>query len=513
MEVVSISSLSTELNMNKYITVALILFVFLLEESRAHLSNRESFSLSDQIQMLRPSGELIDTIYHYVSKEPSYQKELSSITIYFYDIEGILQERLGQRWVTGLYENDWKETWEYDSDGHEIGWEYTEWNGTLWAPKERIEHLYGSDSELLSYAYFQGIMPNGDWRKKEKRSYSYQNILLAEEVVQVGEPSLNIWIHSEKMNRTYDGQDRLIEKRLSSWSNTTSNWSFIERIRYIYESGGQLDETSFDIWDDSNNDWQENSRIVYSYDTNGWRIEESLQRLLGSQWEDSTRLAFIYNNDGRELERLEEHWLVDSSMWVRKNKQLRSYDLEGNENNVSFLLWNEITGAWVPDSQYLAVFNTMNQPIEEVYKTGEGNLWIPEYRFLKMYNENDNLERVCLDTWDTDSLNWRNRSEDLYVYKSVVVSDIDIDQEVGKLLVYPIPANHICNVEIPDILHSDFEMRIHALDGRLIKYVGKFRGGERAKFNVRALGIPSGGYLIELKDKDGKKYLNRLLIK
>lgn len=167
--------------------------------------------------------------------------------------------------------------------------------------------------------------------------------------------------------------DKLIQALHQEWNG--SNWVDAQKGLYEYDANGNLTEAFTQIWNDSV--WVDYSLAIYTYDVNNFMTEMLYRVNFGFGMMDFMKMIYSFDevnhiyqmiqqgydftsgqmlNVGRltiqlaednlrYLERLSESWDKVNNIWINKEKEIPTYDVNGFRTEKLEMEWDG--SAWV----------------------------------------------------------------------------------------------------------------------------------------------------------------------
>jgi len=179
------------------------------------------------------------------------------------------------------------------------------------------------------------------------------------------------WIESTMVIRTYDTNNRYIERKSLTWDG--SSWINDEKTVNTYTVIGKTNENITYKWDGST--WENDKKITYFYDPTGQEMEESVNYTWnGTTWENVTKS--IYNGSAGIIDEvIVQSWV--SGNWENEMKYDLGYDGMMNNNLVVVHEWSN--NQWEEYSKEEYVFDNYSAMIEYVSSIWDGSAWVYEH--------------------------------------------------------------------------------------------------------------------------------------
>jgi hypothetical protein len=320
--------------------------------------------------------------------------------VYAYDAAGnrTLEESYswdGYRWTGSV-----KYTYAYDRKGVLTLWEQYKWKDNQWV-KEHEQHytrknfnskvyvnlnvFYDEDGNRQGYALFvQGSGLSWAVRMPEESRMEYQTV--------------------------FDAHDNLIRVE----TTVLSDGKRVPFQRYMLKYSNNH-PVSVDVYDYDGKDIKE----MYYKATNKYDAEGNLTL------SESYRKGWIYAQN-----RYMRNYTQKESIWVRLNKQVGTYDANGNTLSSEYYSWDTSSAGWIGNWKYTGTYDADGRELsyeEYTWETLSGD-WIGSWKYVRTYDANGRELSYESYNWDTSSGDWigswketyeeRNEYGDVILYKS-----------------------------------------------------------------------------------------------
>ena len=369
---------------------------------------------------------------------------------YGYNSNGFKNYELSYNWDATL--NSWinksKKEYNFNSNGQELSNLNYIWNSTSnsWVESQKSLNEYDSKGNQ-TYMEAQ-IFMSGTWymSAKQKVEINYNTL---------GNPELattyawntqnNTWNTTARMKveYTYNSDNRLT---LEKTTGIELGYSYLTgEIRYEYDATGRKTltasydnqgrgknktELAFDAnnnsilkaeysWSTSTNNWQGSSKVEYAFDANRNKTLEmtSAWDFTNNVWQ-YTGTKFEYTFDATNNKTLNSWYTWDSTSktWKGSNKEVTTYNTNGQKIQYVKSIWNTTTSAWSENQKTDYTYNTKKLLATELNSTNTTNVWKMASRYVYSYSTTNLLKMIQYDTYSTNFSYWHFIYRDKYFY-------------------------------------------------------------------------------------------------
>ncbi|PJJ48824.1 T9SS type A sorting domain-containing protein [Hymenobacter chitinivorans] len=371
------------------------------------------------------------------------------------------------------------------------------------------------------------------------------------------ETTTNSWLVSGKEVNTYNSQG-LLTQQVDQDSATAVNYG---RTLYSYDAQGK--ETSYTRQNWTNNAWVNAYRSLTTRDSHGNETLYESQDWNGSAWVTTygTQLVYTYNGSGaitQEIRKELENGVyvnTDRISYTYTNGQLSALLYEEwnntawqNDGRILDIVWYDyannrpasyreqtfIGNSFVDESRYTISWSANGSNVEtrEVYninawfnyrrytetKDSQGNdqlytteswtnnAWkqIEGYRYINVYNSNNNLIRQVEQDFDEVALQYVNYNKSTYSnFQTITLAARNAALEAQSAL-YPNPANGVVTLEVAGLSKTESatgEVR-NAL-GQLVQNFTVRPQAGKLSTQLDLTGLKSGVYTVRLQTAEG----------
>ncbi len=323
-------------------------------------------------------------------------------------------------------------TYNYDEYDYNLIEEFTEYLiGDEWTDLDMINYEYDFLGNVLEVLIKNVV--NGNWVNSQFYSYSYENGVLSEVVLQ----------------KWQDG----------AWINETKE---------VYNYNG--DVTTVLCWDWNGTNWTSNELYTYTY--NNESIELLIQYMQSGAWQNSKKLTYTLDFDEHITEILEEVWVEHE--WEKR--ELSVYDFVGGVYNTKKLMyWDE--ESWSDKELFEFEYVDGNAVHGTCKMKNEDGLW---------YEIDDNIEmaygysaaqktyfasEVSMTYVDITSLNENTQATNIKVYPVPAENEIFIQAEgFQKAEIYSLTGQKMMEslqtkLNVSALVSGVYLLKVHNMDG------------------------------------------------
>ncbi len=194
-----------------------------------------------------------------------------------------------------------------------------------WVSENRISYQYNGNNQGI-FSTFELWKPGtGTWELRSTTETTYSNtgkVLENTSKIFVG----NVVSSGTRNLYTYDGNDRVIELSLQTWSNGP----FVNNQKISYQYNGDevdIQSSSTSSWNLGTNAWAaSHKRAMYSYAPNQWVVLE--EKLLNNEWEPFARSTHQSDDNDLPTVSLYETWNTTTLDWVLTSGTALEYNMD-----------------------------------------------------------------------------------------------------------------------------------------------------------------------------------------
>ncbi len=228
------------------------------------------------------------------------------------------------------------------------------------------------------------------------------------------------------------------------FSTIIEDYDLKNRTIYEYNSEGKIILESLFNWDDINQTFFDKSKTHYLYDDENHLIEKWTENFYSPIWQNGLRSIYVYENN-LLVEELFQNWNSNSGEWVNKERLLISFNSDGLTSEATYQLWDSYSADFFNSYRLLYTYNDNGQVDffqTELWYYETWNAWEKYYYFydadgnnnlsqlqvwdgydwhlseqdFMTYNDQNNLVESISQSWDIDSLYWKNVYKYTYEY-------------------------------------------------------------------------------------------------
>lgn len=355
------------------------------------------------------------------------------------------------------WQDNYKETYTYDSYGNVTHVVYLEWDQgwEQWELYEKVEIKYTNDMlyDSLISLYWTGT----DWLKSYLEVFSYNSSNLVSKVVSMNwDSNTETWLGNSKKEYTYTTNLNLSERVFYYWDFTSIAWEPSYKEDYTYDFDNLLIQEIDFNWDHMANQFQNSQKYEYFY--NYYKdLTESFSYSWGfysSQWENDRKYEYDYTNNGQINTELVWEWDDNSGAWELDRKHEYGFDSNGNPNLELYSYWTG--GQFQYSSKYEYSYDLT---------VLLSNVMVGQYEFYPDYSEKIvNLPLAYID-YDYNGNSWEEDDKTKYFYSSINLDVFELSSE--DILLYPNPTTDLINIQL-NTETSPISIQIYNLSGQMV---------------------------------------------
>jgi len=284
----------------------------------------------NQFQKVSDSNSRLDSVIAYDENGNEY----ISINSYTPDRQlasAVKKIKYGQ---SPQWENDSKESLEYDTDGNKVSSVYETWDGNQWVNSQRYSYGYDANGNMTFFEW--GMWDGNQWSNGFKFTMTYNsNGFLVMEIYHVWDGTA--WSDNLKTSYTNDSNGNIITEIIEGWYGT--QWENLNRYSFTYDTNGSMITELHEHW--AINQWVTNNRFFYTYTLNELltKVQETWQ---GSEWVNFSQHLYTYDLNGNRLSLLYQIW--NNSQWVDEWRDIYTYD--SNNSCMTGIHQKWVSGNW-----------------------------------------------------------------------------------------------------------------------------------------------------------------------
>lgn len=226
------------------------------------------------------------------------------------------------------------------------------------------------------------------------------------------------FINQSKEIHDFDDQNRWILSEYYYWDTYTNTWIGNSKYESEYDdNGNQIMYASYSNWDEINNSWIGSYKYFKEYDNN-YLISRIYQYWNNDEfdWQFDTKTE--YSNAGNVYTTTYYDWSTYTQTWIPEDKEVETYDDNGQYLAYEGFYWNEDAQDWIPVLKYIdIIYDTYGNMIEYTgYMWDEdAQEWVNAEKLEATANEFGYLIATYYE-WDTDLSEWVGYEKEEYGY-------------------------------------------------------------------------------------------------
>ncbi len=219
---------------------------------------------------------------------------------------------LGEKWTSGAWVTDSRETNFYDVNGHLINSRAQSWNGVSWDNSFQMNYTIDPITGTTSQMVWQ------NW-------------------------SASTWVDFIKISYTYNSSKQVLTETTEMLVLIPST----SKKTYTYVSG-LLTNTLTQNWNGAS--WDDKTQSAFTNNSDGNPTLEVEQSWDGIQWNNSRQTTSTYNPSSKKIvTEVIDDWTI--SVWVPSSKDTYQYDGSGYLINTLSQIWDAGITNWKDDLQ------------------------------------------------------------------------------------------------------------------------------------------------------------------
>lgn len=348
-----------------------------------------------------------------------------------------------------------RHTSKFDERGNELYNTYSRWDleTKRWIEAEKIEKTYDQQDRMISYAEYE--MHGGQWRGLARSTQVFDSHTAA--TVQYTNKDGN-WQPTYKNTSRLDNADRELLTINYQWDNLNNDWSNWMKHEYLYLRDSLLKETVTYHWKDGN--WVNHEKITYKYVPNSSMVSN---RVVYSGTSEGWELKHLMKTSYYQSKKWEEafYWAAKEGKWKRETLSETYFDRHGRETDFLSMAWSEQAGKYIGQFQRLSLYDdrgrlTLSQEIQ--FEKGKPKSGM---QMSFKFDKDGNLYSEAVHTLDVKTAKWIDQDLREFAFdKGIVLLEEEGDEVLDKA--------RIGYDNIPKNKHAVKEIRHYKLaDGKM----------------------------------------------
>lgn len=348
----------------------------------------------------------------------------------------------------------------------------------------------------------------GAWKNKQITKLTYTAAGMVESQVDTAPNPTS----GHRYEYTYNGNNREIQLLDRIWSQTTQNWGnyrkystsrtafdsinvYLEEgwnpVSNIWVNGSRLIHTynaqnldstmTYENWFNANNQWVTGGRYIYTYNAAGkWTmyLNQNYDTSF-AVFKNNYKYEYTYDGANRILSNIQSNWNPNINIWQNAWRYTYTYNAQGLLETTQVEKWNIGTLQWDLWTFFTYTYDANNRLITELYQNRVNGAWENASRQSYTRDANGYRTRYVSETWNTNTLAWRNWNAIDYWYETKQTNGI-AEQVEDQLFVYPNPSNSPVLFVNAD---KNLPYTIYDLTGRLVQQGSLQPGTNTVTFN------------------------------
>lgn len=253
-----------------------------------------------------------------------------------------LVEQVYSSFVEENWYNDWKKTYEYDSNNNVTEQIKYESNETDWLPKEKTTNKYDSNNKLIEQTKY--VFRENEWLPTYKTINEYDqwgNQVLYDNAFW----DENHWTTTYRSTREFIASGIQIKSDTYDWDSKLQTLVHTFKFRLELDSEERTISRISSKWDSDKEEWVINTKSLYNYPNDNETITEYYEQgIIGEEigFEEDFTDEFYYDKSiGRYTDIVEDEWGVhfeyDDDL---KLKQTGTYEAESDSHSTTLFEYN-----------------------------------------------------------------------------------------------------------------------------------------------------------------------------
>jgi len=399
----------------------------------------------DKVVSYNSNGQILTEIWMDANTGDTTER-----TVYTYDNQGRETQILGQDWMNGAWENNWRDIYTYDMNDNREVYLYQLWQGGSWVTNSGYKSIYTYDA----------------------------NNNITQEVYQFWDNNINNWINWDKYIYAYDANGYVYEHIIQWWNGGNQVWNSAYKYTFTLDGTGVITEMIVQNWDNPNSTWVNTNKYINIvwHIWNGYLNDPELESYTeltwnNGIWENYIKFSTTYVANGSYVQTIQYY---SGGNWVNSSRYSLTNDAHGNFNEYTYEYWSN-------------------------------NVWVIDfgYKNLLTYNGNDVIQ--CINqNYDHLMMVWVNSWKELYsdfMYTQGIASGSSTQAGIS---LFPNPAGETLNIRVDEYRMDIQSIEIVSMTGQVV-YQMQINAPGQKEFRIDVADFRNGVYFVKLQDASGIK--------
>lgn len=318
----------------------------------------------------------------------------------------------------------------------------------------------------------------------------------------------NPLVNNSRTDYTYDGAGNIIKEVEFSWNQSTNEWDSTRRTTHTFNTQNKITQSvSYDIMSA-----QDEFKIAYTYNGSGDMTGTTFSIFFVAVWQPIYKITMTYDGNHHVLTNKGEQY--DMSGWVNSN-----FDTSGYNGTDFFTyhvtkIWDTATLSWMNSEKETRTLNSQNLPAIQTtsYWDSATAAWIPDQDIRWTYNTNNNPTKAEYYSYVGSTPSSTPDDKRNYYYEYYFDQGVNTVNKNTTINVYPNPATETVNIRWNSSLKNNMAniQLVNTLGQAVYNNTLQISGNETT---VSLNGLPTGNYLLSVKDADGILLQTQTLVK
>lgn len=381
---------------------------------------------------------------------------------------------------------------------------------------------------------FQWDNNSDDWRHNTREYLTYNNGGVNESNLRRQFLSGSNWVNFYQFNKIYTSRNQLEENIQQNWNDPNSGWNDKYKHEYVFDENQNETLHQYSLY--YNGGWQNYQRDIKSYVDNYLDIKTMEQYdFVSMQFISEEQYLYYYVDDLLDYE-IKRIYFSDVMAWENDEKIGYTYNLDGYLTDIEHFGFNSSTNMF-SEFPYLKTVNTYNseglieESITQVWATSQylnterytysyingnitelvnqkwfstDNVWVNNFRHVKVYDDNNNEIEFIYENWNTSSTPdaWKGFLRIVNFWSPSVTLSTDNFNKETEIVIYPNPAINYINITSAQKINT---IELYDLLGKQVLKTSQTN-------QIDVSNLHAGLYLLKIHTR-GKTLTKKVIIK
>ncbi len=270
-----------------------------------------------------------------------------------------IQSTLIEKWDNSAWENDFKTTNTYNTNGY-LTYDLTQsWQSIMgvWENLSQTNYTNNGSGLVTQQISQSWDSSSSAWENATRSTYTYTG---ASKIATITTDFwVGVWQPFVKITNTYDSSNYLIVEVTQNWDFLSN--AFVNSSKDIFTNlpNGTVSQIVNQTWNTGTSNWDNAERNTYTYNSSSNLITELTEFWNAGNWVNFSKITNTYNANNKLIQSLDQNWEASTSSWINDSQSYESYNGNGDLNQIISQLWNSTTSVWVNELRITFTYNPL----------------------------------------------------------------------------------------------------------------------------------------------------------